>query len=157
MRVTVVWCAIALFVGCGGSTSVRPFGGAYALASVDGRPDPQPFLPPLASPELLSGALHVGADTLGVSLSLQPVDSRGRVTGDVIPWVAQLPYARLGDSLFLPSDTAALHDPLYRGPPPTPIGLILGSSVRLTLALALPNSVGFNVPTVRQFLFVPAQ
>jgi len=73
--------AVALLVGCSGSTSIRPFGGAYHLISVDGEPDPQPLSPGTMTPELVGGTLDVGADTLTVTLSLQPVDSTGRVTG----------------------------------------------------------------------------
>lgn len=155
MRRFGVVCAIALFVGCSGSTSVRPFGGAYDLISVDGEQIPQPLYPDTNTPELLGGTLAVGADTLVVNLSLQS-DSSGRATGDVIPMIADMPYVRLGDSLYFPGDTAALHDSLYLGPPPTPFGVIRGSSVRITLGLTHASSTGFR-SVARQFLFAPAR
>ena len=127
-----VVCAIALLVGCSGSTAVRPFGGAYDLVSVDEQQIPQPLYPGESTPELLAGTLTVGTDTLVVNLSLQS-DSNGHATGDVVPMIIDMPYARLGDSLYLPSDTALFHDPIYIGPPPTPFGVIRGSSVRVTL------------------------
>jgi len=58
-----VVCVIALLVGCRGSTSVHPFGGAYDLISVDGQQVPQPFYPGVSTQELLGGTLTVGPDT----------------------------------------------------------------------------------------------
>lgn len=78
MRHLGVACAVALLAGCSGSTSVRPFGGSYELISVDGQRDPQPLDPGTTTPDLVGGTLNVGADSLDVTLKLQPVDSAGR-------------------------------------------------------------------------------
>lgn len=156
MRRLGVGCVVALLVACSsGSTSVRPFGGAYDLISVDGQQIPQPLDPGTSTPELLGGTLTVGADTLVVNLSLQS-ESGGQATGNVAPMIVDFPYARLGDSLYLPSDTALFHDPIYIGPPPTPFGTIEGSSVRITLVVAPAMSVGFRA-TARRFFFAPAR
>jgi len=147
-------CVIALVVGCSGSTSVRPFGGEYDLISVNGRQIPQPYFPGTSVPELLGGRLTVGVDSLVVNLSLQ-ADGSGHAAGGVVSMVVELPYARLGDSLYLPSDTAIFHSPLYLGPPPTPFGAIRGSSVRITLAASRETSMGVE-STVHRFAFAPA-
>ncbi|HEY7894023.1 MAG TPA: hypothetical protein VIC24_03910 [Gemmatimonadaceae bacterium] len=149
--------AIALVVGCSGTTSVHPFGGAYNLLTVDGQPDPQPLVPRISSPRLLGGTMNVGADTLDVTLSVQAVDDAGRATGDIAPMVIDLPYARRGDSLYFPPDTLAFTDSLYIGPKPQAFGAILGSTVRLSLSFTFPTSTGFGYSHVRQLLFAPAQ
>ena len=155
MRRFGVVCAVALLVGCSGSTSVRPFGGAYDLISVDGQQVPQPYYPGVSTQELLGGTLSVGPDTLIVNLSLQ-AESDGQPTGNVVPMVVDFPYARLGDSLYFPSDTALFHDPLYLGGPPPAFGAIAGSSVRITLAVYPPTSTGLR-GIARQFSFAPAR
>ncbi len=115
MRHLSVVCVVASRVACSsGATPVRPFGGAYDLISVDGRQIPQPYYPGVNTQELLGGTLTVGPDTLVVNLSLQS-ESDGQATGDVASMIVDFPYARLGDSLYFPSDTALFHDPLYLG------------------------------------------
>lgn len=147
---------LAVVVGCSGSTSVRPFGGTYDLASVEGRNLPQRLVPGNDAPELLGGTLNVGADSLDVTVSLQYFDGAGHPIGGPAPTAFDFPYARLGDSLYLASDTSALHDPLYTGPPPVAIGAILGSSVRMTLLFVVPTSTGFGYVS-RRLLFTPAE
>ena len=148
-------CAVALLVGCSGSTSIRPFGGAYHLISVDGEPDPQPLSPGTMTPELVGGTLDVGADTLTVTLSLQPVDSTGRATGAVSSELSEIPYVRRSDSLFYAMDTLAFDDSLLLGGPPKPFGAIVGSNVRVLLVVPGSSSTGFFA-RARQFLFFPA-
>lgn len=148
-------CAVAAVAGCGGSTSVRPFGGTYTLASVDGGSIPQPLVPGNTTPELLAGTLRVGTDSLNVTLSEQDIGSDGQPVDDPEPFMYAIPYARLGDSLYLPSDTSALHDSLYIGPPPATIGAIVGSSVRVVLVVASASSTGFFA-LPRRFLFIPS-
>lgn len=156
MRPVGFVCAIALVVGCSGSTFVRPFGGEYDLITVDGEPDPQPLAPGTTTADLVGGMLSVGADTLDVTLLEQPVDGSGRATGEVTAVPSEIAYVRHGDSLFFSSDTVALNDSLFLGGPPKPFGAILGSDVRLTLDVPKPSSTGFaNV--LRRFLFAPAQ
>ncbi|HKV52722.1 MAG TPA: hypothetical protein VJO52_16120 [Gemmatimonadaceae bacterium] len=157
MRPLGVLCAIALLGGCSGTTSLHPFGGAYNLLTVDGLPDPQPLVPGVVSPELLGGTMNVGADTLDVTLSLQPVDDAGRPTGDIAPMMIDLPYARRGDSLYFASDTLAFTDSLYVGPKPQAFGALLGSTVRLSLSFTISTATGFGYSHVRQLLFAPAQ
>ena len=147
---------MAVAVGCSGSTSVRPFGGTYDLATVDDAGVPQPLVPGTTTPELLAGTVRVGADSLDVTLTEQDIGSTGQPVDDPLQFVYSIPYARLGDSLYLPSDTLALHDSLYIGPPPPAIGAILGSSVRLVLLVAAASSTGFH-DLARQFLFIPAR
>ncbi|HTL95756.1 MAG TPA: hypothetical protein VL157_09440 [Gemmatimonadaceae bacterium] len=149
-----VVCVIALLVGCSGSTSVHPFGGAYDLISVDGQQVPQPFYPGVSTQELLGGTLTVGPDTQAVNLSLQS-ESGGQPTGNVVPMIVDFPCARLGDSLYFPSDTSLFHDPLYIGRPPPAFGAIAGSSVRITLAVYPPISTGLR-EIGRQFSCAPA-
>ena len=155
MRHLGVVCAIALLAGCSGSTSVRPFGGAYDLISVDGRPDPQPFYPGTATPDLVGGTLNIGPDSLDLTLSLQAVDSAGRPAGDIQELAGAIPYVRRGDSLFTDADTSGQGDALLPIGPPAPIGMILGSNVSLTLELPVVSSTGFSSET-RRFLFSPA-
>lgn len=156
MRRFGVVCAIALFVGCSGSTSVRPFGGAYDLISVEGKQVPQPLYAGTTTPEVESGTLNVGPDSLGVTLSLQPVDSAGRPTGEVEQLAGAVPYVRHGDSLFTAIDTSGRGDALLPTEPDVPVGTILGSSVIVVLYLPVATSTGFTV-LPRHFLFIPAQ
>jgi hypothetical protein len=89
-----------------------------------------------------------------VNLSLQS-ESGGQPTGNVVPMIVDFPCARLGDSLYFPSDTSLFHDPLYIGPPPPAFGAIAGSSVRITLAVYPPISTGLR-EIGRQFSCAPA-
>lgn len=152
MRRLAIICTLALFAACGGSTSVRPFGGTYDLVSVNGKPDPQPIY--LGSTtEAVSGTLVVSSDTLDVTLELLPAATTG--PGDVVPQVNAIPYLRRGDSLFI-ADTGSAGDGLGGAAPgPRPIGRILGSSVQLSLAFTVASSTGFGNPPSR-FLFTPA-
>ena len=155
MRHFGVVCAIALLAGCSSSTSVRPFGGAYDLISIDGRPDPQPFYPGTATPDLVGGTLNVGPDSLDLTLSLQAVDSAGRPAGDIQELAGATPYTRHGDTLFIAGDTAGRGDALLPTEPDIPFGTIIGSSVSLTLYLPIATSTGFTI-VPRHFLFTPA-
>jgi len=110
MRVTALWCGFALLVGCSGSTSIRPFGGAYDLISVDGEPDPQPLYRGTTTPELVGGTLNFVSDSLDVTLSLQAVDSTGRPTGDIEQRAGAIPYVRHGHSLLTAFDTSGYGD-----------------------------------------------
>ena len=110
MRVTALWCGFALLVGCSGSTSIRPFGGAYDLISVDGEPDPQPLYRGTTTPELVGGTLNIVPDSLDVTLSLHAVDSTGRPTGDIEQLAGAIPYVRHGDSLLTAFDTSGYGD-----------------------------------------------
>jgi hypothetical protein len=148
-------CAVALLVGCSGSTSIRPFGGVYHLISVDGEPDPQPFYPGSATPDLVGGTLNVGPDSLDLTLSLQAVDSAGRPAGDVQELAGATPYTRHGDTLFAAGDTAGRGDALLPTEPDIPLGTIIGSSVSLTLYLPIATSTGFTI-VPRHLLFTPA-
>lgn len=91
MRRLGVVLIIALFAGCSGSTSVHPFGGTYDLLNIDGRSDPQPLYPG-ANVQVVSGTLGVDADTLYLTLELQPLDSSGRAVGDITPSLSAIPY-----------------------------------------------------------------
>ncbi len=155
MRHLGVACAVALLAGCSGSTSVRPFGGSYELISVDGQRDPQPLDPGTTTPDLVGGTLNVGADSLDVTLSLQPVDSAGRPAGEIEQLAGAVPYTRHGDSLFTAEDTAGRGDALLPNGPAAPLGVILGSNVSLTLYRPIPTSTGFT-SRPRHFLFSPA-
>jgi len=155
MRVTALWCGFALLVGCSGSTSVRPFGGAYNLISVDGQREPQPLYRGTTTPELVGGTLNVVPDSLDVTLSLEAVDSTGRPTGDIEQRAGAIPYVRHGDSLLTAFDTSGYGDGLVHNGPGTPIGMIVGGNVILTLSLPVTSSTGFGSET-RNFLFTPA-
>ena len=155
MRRLGVVCAIAVLAGCSGSTSVRPFGGAYDLVSVDGRGDPQPLEKGTTTPDLVGGTLNVWPDSLELTLSLQNVDSAGRLTGDIEQLTGEVPYVRQGDSLFTAVDTSGRGGALLPNTPATALGRILGSSVVLTIYLPIPTSTGFTARP-RQFLFTPA-
>lgn len=148
-------CAMALVSSCTDSTSVRPFGGTYELVSVEGKPIPQPLYPGTTTPQVIGGTLTVEPDTLNLVLSLLSVDSAGRATGPVMPSVGEIPYVRHGDSLFVVVDTAGQGDGLVAIGPPTPFGIITGSTVRLTLELPIATSTGFTVRP-RRILFAPA-
>jgi len=150
-----VVCAIALLVGCSGSTSDRPFGGAYVLISVDGQRDPQPLFTGTTTPELEGGSLNAGPDSLDVILSVQAVDSAGQPVGAVEQLAGAIPYTRHGDSLFAAFDSTGQGDALQPNGPATPVGMILGSNVVLTLYLPVASSTGF-ASDARHFLFVPA-
>lgn len=159
MRRVGVVLAIALVVGCSGSTSIRPFGGTYDLLNVDGRPDPQPLFPG-ANTQVVSGMLTVDTDTLHLTLELQALDSSGRATGDITPSLGAIPYVRHGDSLLVPVDTAGWGDALLIGGEvpgaSQQIGTVLGSNVELSLFFGTASSTGFNA-TLRRFLFTPAR
>ena len=138
IRLTVV--AVAALAACSGSTSVRPFGGAYTLITVNGLPEPQPLYRNTNNPEIAGGALTVGPDTLYFDLALQPVDANGRAVGDTVSFEARIPYARQGDSLLLEGEGLGA-------------GTIVGSSVRLVLE-SPANSTGFTSGANR-YLFAP--
>ncbi len=148
-------CAIAILVACSSSTGVRPFGGAYELVNVDGQPDPQPLAPGTTTPDLVGGTLVVGPDSLTLTLSLQEVDSVGRPTGSVQQLAGTNPYVRQGDSLFAVSDSSGLGNELVPTTGATPIGVVVGSNVVLTLDVAIPTSTGFGLKP-RRFFFAPA-
>ncbi|HKT08196.1 MAG TPA: hypothetical protein VJR24_09890 [Gemmatimonadaceae bacterium] len=154
-RIGVVLVGAWLVACSSSSTSVRSFGGAYDLTSVDGGQLPQSYYPGVSTTELRGGTLTVGPDTLVVKLFLQ-AESGGQPTGDVVPMIVDFPYARLGDSLYLPSDTSLFHDPLYLGGPPPPFGAIEGSDVVITLAVYPPVGTGVR-GVARQFSFAPAR
>ena len=154
MRVTALWCGFALLVGCSGSTSIRPFGGAYDLISVDGEPDPQPLYRGTTTPELVGGTLNFVSDSLDVTLSLQAVDSTGRPTGDIEQLAGAIPYVRHGHSLLTAFDTSGYGDGLVPNGPAAPIGMIVSGNVILTLPLPVASSTGFGSET-RNFLFTP--
>lgn len=137
IRLTIV--ATAALAACSGSTSVRPFGGTYALATVNGSPLPQPEYPQAINPMIAGGTLTVDPDTLYFVLSLQPVDAGGHAIGDAVAFESRIPYSRQGDSLVLEGE----------GPGS---GTILGSSVRLVLVTP-PSSVGFSA--LNKYLFTP--
>jgi len=137
IRLTIV--AAAALAACTGSTSVRPFGGTYALATVNGSPVPQPEYPQAINPMIVGGVLTVGPDTLYFVLSLQPVDAGGHAAGDAVPFESRIPYSRRGDSLELEGE----------GPG---AGTILGSSVRLVLVTP-PSSTGISA--LNTYLFTP--
>ena len=148
-------CAIAILVGCSGSTGPRPFGGVYDLVNVDGKPDPQPLAPGTTTPDLVGGTLVVGPDSLTLTLSLQDVDSVGRPTGNVQQLAGTNPYVRQGDSLFTVADSSGRGNELLPTTGATPIGMVLRSSVVLTLDVAIPTSTGFGLEP-RRFFFAPA-
>ncbi len=158
MRRVGVVLAIALLVGCSGSTSVHPFGGTYHLLNIDGRPDPQPLYPG-ANTQVVRGTLNVGTDTLHLTIELQPTDSSGQPAGDITPLLAAIPYVRHGDSLLVVADTSGWGDGLIGGEVPgasQQIGTVLGSNVELSLFFGIPSSTGFTGPA-RRFLFTPAR
>lgn len=159
MRPVGVVLAIALLVGCGGSTSVRPFGGSYDLLNIDGRPDPQPLYPG-ANVQVVSGTLGVGTDTLRLTIELQPTDSSGQAAGDITPMLAAIPYLRHGDSLLAVADTSGWGDGLLIGGEvpgaSQQIGTVLGSNVELSLLFGIPSSTGFS-GSARRYLFTPAR
>ena len=156
MRRFGVVCAIALLVGCSGSTSVRPFGGAYDLISIDGQRIPQPLYKGSMAPDIVGGTLNVWPDSLDLTLSEQNVDSAGRPTGDVEQLAAIVPYVRQGDSLFTAADTSGRGDALFPTTPANPIGRILGSNVVVTVYLPVPSSTGFRLAP-RRYLFTPLE
>lgn len=150
--------AIAFLAACSSSTSVRPLGGTYDLASVQGLRLPQPLDSASYTPVVIAGTLDVGADTLELTLSLQTVDSTGRAVGAVFPLIATIPYVRHGDSLLTVSDTGSYGDGLGGLVPGAQqeIGRISGSNVQLDLYTSIASSTGFTNSSRRRFLFSPA-
>lgn len=139
-RVASALCVVGVLAACSGSTSVRPFGGTYALVEVNGLPLPQPEYSSSINPQIAGGSLTVAPDTLYVFLSLQPVDAGGHAVGDTVSFKERIPYFRQADSLVL-GDVGT-----YDG------GAIVGSSVRLRLVTPA-SSVGFA--NENRYLFVP--
>lgn len=131
---------VAALAACGGPTSVRPFGGAYTLITINGRPEPQPLYRNTNNPQIAGGALTVGPDTLYFDLALQPVDANGRAVGDTVSFEARIPYSRLADSLLLEGEGLGA-------------GTIVGSGVRLVLE-SPANSTGFTSGE-NAYLFAP--
>ena len=158
MRARWLLCAIALLAACSSSTSSRPLGGTYDLTSVEGQRLPQPLDSGSYTPEVLSGTLEVGADTLNLALSLQSVDSTGRAVGPVTPMLGAIPYVRHGDSLLTAYDSGSYGDGLGGLVPGAQqeVGRIRGSNVEVDLYSSIASSTGFTSTPRRRFLFIPA-
>lgn len=160
MRPLGLLCAIALLVGCGGSTAVRPFGGTYDLATVNGRPLPQPLYSG-ATTGVSDATLDAGADTITLTMLLQPFDSLTHPT-NVDVEIEKIPYELHGDSLLVVLPTGSFGDGLLiRGldsgqQGPLLIGTLRGSNVQLLLSFVLPSSTGFTNSMTSRFLFTPA-
>ena len=149
-------CAIALLLGCTGSTSARPFAGSYDLLRIDGKPEPQPLYPGTSSPEIVGGALTVTSDTLRVTLSMQMVDSTGRVTGEVNPAVYAIPYTRRGDVLITENANSLVNaSPLLLPGSQAIAGAVVGNDVQLDLGVGTQSFIGIYSYAEHQLLFAP--
>lgn len=149
-------CAIALLLGCTGSTSARPFAGTYDLLRIDGKPEPQPLYPGTSSPEIVGGMLTVASDTLRVSLSMQAVDSAGRVIGDIGPAVYAIPYTRHGDELVTSNGNSLVNaSPLLLPGSQAIAGSVVGNDVQLDLGVGTQSFIGIYSYAEHELLFAP--
>lgn len=149
-------CAIALLLGCSDSTSAPPFTGTYELLRIDGKPEPQPLYPGTSSPEIVGGMLTVASDTLRVTVSMQMVDSAGRVIGEVGPAMYAIPYTRHGDVLVTENGNSLVNaSPLLLPGSQAIAGSVVGHDVQLNLGVGTQSFIGVYSYAEHELLFGP--